>query len=34
VEALTYLAEIAGIKPVVLGEDGKKRQIPLWEKIE
>jgi len=34
VEALTYLAEIAGIKPIILGEDGKKRQTPVWEIVK
>jgi len=34
VEALNYLAEIAGIRPIILGEDEKKREIPVWERIK
>jgi len=33
VRALTYVCEIAGITPVVLGEDGKERIVPIWERI-
>jgi tRNA nucleotidyltransferase/poly(A) polymerase/L-fucose isomerase-like protein len=31
VDALIYYCEIAGIKPVVLGERGKERIRPIWE---
>jgi len=30
---LTYLCEIAGIKPVVLGDDGRSRIPPIWERF-
>ncbi|MFQ6133457.1 MAG: hypothetical protein ACE5R4_15550, partial [Armatimonadota bacterium] len=30
---LVYLCEIAGITPVVLGEDGKDRIPPIWERV-
>jgi L-fucose isomerase len=33
VQALTYVCEIAGITPVVLGEDGKDRIAPSWERM-
>lgn len=33
VQALTYLCEIAGIKPVVLGQAGKDRLPPIWELV-
>ncbi|HIC89080.1 MAG TPA: hypothetical protein EYP04_06725 [Anaerolineae bacterium] len=33
VRALTYLAEIAGIAPVILGEAGKERIPPIWERV-
>jgi L-fucose isomerase len=33
VRSLTYLCEIAGIVPVVLGEDGQKRIAPIWERV-
>jgi len=32
-ESLKYLSEIAGIRPIVLGEDGKRRRSPIWERI-
>lgn len=32
-EALNYLAEITGIKSVILGDEGKSRQAPVWERI-
>ena len=31
--AMTWLCEIAGIKPVVLGSAGKERVLPLWERL-
>jgi len=34
VRALTMLCEIAGIKPVVLGQAGKDRLPPIWELVE
>ncbi|MCX8037107.1 MAG: fucose isomerase [Candidatus Sumerlaeia bacterium] len=33
VRALTYLCEIAGIAPVVLGGDGTSRIPPIWERV-
>ncbi|MBM3187310.1 MAG: hypothetical protein FJZ90_01140 [Chloroflexi bacterium] len=33
VRALTYLCEIVGIVPVVLGPEGAKRAIPIWERM-
>ena len=33
VDALVYVCEITGIVPVVLGEDGKKRIPPIWERV-
>jgi len=33
VRALTNLCEIAGIAPVVLGEDGRSRIAPIWERV-
>jgi L-fucose isomerase len=33
VRPLTWLCEIAGIAPVVLGEDGRSRIAPIWERI-
>jgi len=33
VRALTYLCEIAGIKPIVLGPAGKERIPPIWERV-
>ena len=32
-ESLKYLSEIAGIRPIVLGEDGKRRRSPIWERV-
>jgi len=32
-ESLNYLAEIVGIKSMILGEEGKKRRVPVWERI-
>ena len=34
VRALTYLCEMAGIVPVVLGPEGADRIIPIWERVE
>jgi len=31
--SLVYLAEIAGIQPVVLGEAAKRRVAPIWERV-
>ncbi|MCL5986163.1 MAG: hypothetical protein M1371_06310 [Actinobacteria bacterium] len=31
--AMTYLCEISGIKPIVLGDSGKYMIPPLWERI-
>ncbi|MGB9607115.1 MAG: L-fucose/L-arabinose isomerase family protein [bacterium] len=33
VRALTYLCEIAGIKPIILGPAGKERIPPIWELV-
>lgn len=33
VRALTYLCEIAGIAPVVLGPEGAARSLPIWERV-
>jgi len=33
VRALTYLCEIAGVTPVILGPAGKERTIPIWERV-
>ncbi len=33
VRPLTWLCEIAGIQPIVLGQDGKDRIPPLWERV-
>lgn len=33
VRALTYLCEIAGITPVLLGREGKERIAPIWERV-
>ncbi|MEA3407680.1 MAG: fucose isomerase [Chloroflexota bacterium] len=33
VQALTYLCEIAGITPVVLGPEGDDRIAPIWERV-
>jgi len=32
-ESLNYLAEIVGIKSMILGEEGKKRRVPVWERV-
>lgn len=32
-DSLVYTCEIAGITPVVLGEDGRKRVAPIWERV-
>jgi L-fucose isomerase len=32
-DSLIYLCEISGITPVVLGDDGKKRIKPIWERV-
>jgi len=34
VRALTWLCEITGIVPVVLGEDGRSRIAPIWERVQ
>lgn len=34
VRALTYLCEIAGITPVVLGPEGARRLPPIWELVK
>ncbi|OIN98043.1 hypothetical protein AUJ66_01725 [Candidatus Desantisbacteria bacterium CG1_02_38_46] len=34
VRALTYLCEIAGITPVILGSRGKERIVPIWEIVK
>lgn len=31
--ALNYLCEIAGIDPIILGSDAKKRVPPVWERV-
>jgi len=31
--SLVYLCEIAGITPVVLGDDGRSRIAPIWERV-
>jgi len=33
VRSLTYLCEIAGITPVVLGPEGADRIAPIWERV-
>ena len=33
VRSLTYLCEIAGITPIILGEEGKERIAPIWERV-
>ena len=33
VSSLTTLCEIAGIAPVVLGDDGASRISPIWERV-
>jgi len=33
VQPLTYLCEIAGITPVILGKDADKRIPPIWERV-
>ena len=33
VRALTYLCEIAGITPIILGTRGKERLAPVWERV-
>ena len=33
VRPLTWLCEIAGIAPVVLGDDGRARIAPIWERV-
>lgn len=33
VDALVMLCEISGITPVVLGERGKNRIVPIWERV-
>jgi L-fucose/D-arabinose isomerase len=34
VRPLNYLCEITGITPVILGQDGKDRIPPIWERIK
>ena len=33
-EALNYYCEISGIKPIILGQKGKERIQPVWERVE
>ena len=33
VRPLVWLCEMAGITPVVLGEAGKERIAPIWERV-
>ncbi len=33
IRKLTYLCEIAGIKPIILGSEAKGRITPIWERI-
>jgi len=33
VRALTYLCEMSGITPVVLGPEGQERMTPIWELV-
>ena len=33
VRTLTYLCEIAGITPIILGPRGKDRIPPIWERV-
>ena len=33
VRALTYLCEITGITPIVLGPEGADRLPPIWELV-
>jgi len=33
IQPLVYLCEIAGITPVVLGDEGAKRIPPIWERV-
>jgi len=33
VRSLTYLCEIAGIEPIILGPESRRRMIPIWERI-
>jgi L-fucose isomerase len=33
VQALTYLCEISGITPIVLGPEGNERIAPIWERM-
>ncbi len=33
VRALTYLCEISGITPVVMGPEGAQRIAPIWERV-
>ena len=32
-DALNYLAEISGIKSIILGKEKQNRQIPVWERV-
>jgi len=34
VRQLVYVCEIAGIKPVVLGPEGKEMDLPIWERVK
>ena len=33
VRSLNYLCEIAGIRPIILGPEGKERVRPIWERV-
>ena len=34
VRALTYLCEMSGVEPVILGPEGQKRIPPIWERVK
>jgi L-fucose isomerase len=34
VRALTYLCEMTGITPVVIGPEGDRRRLPIWERMD
>jgi len=34
IRSLTYLCEISGITPVLLGKDGVERIAPIWERVK
>ena len=33
VRSLVYLCEMAGIEPIVLGSESKRRIPPIWERV-